>query len=86
MFVILTYDIAQKRNRKVFKICQRYLPHEQKSVFEGELTKRELGKLKQEIKKVIDPENDSVNIYEFTTLKYSSKERLGLNQGSGNIL
>lgn len=38
MFVILVYDINIKRNKKVLKICRRYLNHVQKSVFEGVIT------------------------------------------------
>ena len=75
-----------KRNKKVLKICRRYLNHVQKSVFEGVITEAKLNHLKEEIKTVICKEEDSVAIYEFETLKYSSKEVIGLNELGDNIL
>lgn len=86
MFVILVYDINIKHNKKVLKICRRYLNHVQKSVFEGVITEAKLNRLKDEIKTVICKEEDSVAIYEFETLKYSSKEVIGLNELGDNIL
>ena len=86
MFVILVYDINITRNKKVLKICRRYLNHVQKSVFEGVITEAKLNRLKDEIKTVICKEEDSVAIYEFETLKYSSKEVIGLNELGDNIL
>ena len=46
MFVILTYDVKQKRHSKIRKTCQKYLYHVQKSVFEGYLTENQLGTVK----------------------------------------
>ena len=86
MFVILVYDINVKRNNKMLKICRRYLNHVQKSVFEGVITEAKLNRLKDEIKKVICKEEASVAIYAFETLKYSSKEVIGLNELGDNIL
>lgn len=86
MFVILVYDINVKRNNKVLKICRRYLNHVQKSVFEGVITEAKLNRLKDEIKTAICKEEDSVAIYEFETLKYSSKEVIGLSELGDNIL
>lgn len=86
MFVILVYDINVKRNNKMLKICRRYLNHVQKSVFEGIITEAKLNRLKDEIKTAICKEEDSVAIYEFETLKYSSKEVIGLSELGDNIL
>ncbi|EDP75965.1 CRISPR-associated endonuclease Cas2 [Hydrogenivirga sp. 128-5-R1-1] len=69
MKVILVYDIAteepkdQQRLNKVRKIVRRYITHVQKSVFEGELTKSKLERMKSEILRVVDREKDSVIIY-----------------------
>ena len=54
MFVILTNDVNSKRDNKVTKTCRRYLTHEQKSVFEGVITKAKLDRLKEELKKLVD--------------------------------
>lgn len=77
MFVIVTYDVNEKRNNKVLKICRKYLVHVQKSVFEGNITEAKLRKLKSELKRTTKTDEDSVIIYRFDSLKYSSKEVLG---------
>ncbi len=86
MFVILTYDVNSKRDNKVMKTCRRYLTHEQKSVFEGVITKAKLNKLKNELKELINTDEDSVCIYEFDSLKYTSKEKIGVDYYDDNIL
>lgn len=86
MYIILTYDVSAKRDSKLMKICRRYLTHVQKSVFEGTLTQAELNRLKNEIKTVIHTDEDSVSIYEFETVKYSTKETIGVNMLTDNIL
>ena len=50
MFVVLSYDINQKRVNKVLKVCRKYLVHVQKSVFEGTITEAKLNSLKKEQK------------------------------------
>jgi CRISPR-associated protein Cas2 len=78
MFVILYYDVNQKRCPKMLKICRKYLQWVQNSVFEGEITKAKLEKLKYEIKNILDKdEGDSVVIYTFRSLLYSKREVLG---------
>lgn len=86
MFVIVTYDVNVKRNNKVLKICRKYLVHCQKSVFEGNITEAKLRKLKAEIKNIIKPDEDSVMIYRFDSLKYSSKEVFGVCTQHENFL
>ena len=63
MFVVLSYDINQKRVNKVLKICRKYLVHVQKSVFEGTITQSKLNSLKNELENVIDFDNDGICIY-----------------------
>lgn len=87
VFIILVYDIGQKRVAKILKICRKYLYWVQNSVFEGEITPANLVKLKTELNRKIDPEYDSVIIYSFRTTKYSSIEILGIKRGGQeNIL
>ena len=86
MFVIITYDVKERRGAKVLKICRKYLQHEQKSVFEGYITNGQLNKLKTEVARVIVPEDDSFLIYEFGNTKYSGKEVLGKYTENSNIL
>jgi CRISPR-associated protein Cas2 len=49
MFVVLAYDVNQKRVGKVMKICRKYLVHIQKSVFEGNITESKINALKKEL-------------------------------------
>lgn len=86
MFVILTYDVAAKRTGKILRVCRKYLHHERKSVFEGSLTTAKLQRLKDELKKWIVVKEDSVNIYEFDSLRYSAKEQIGRNSQCDHIL
>lgn len=86
MFVILSYDINQKRVGKVLKTCRKYLSHVHKSVFEGALTEAELKRLKKELDKIIDVNEDSVCIYRMESLQYTSKEQIGVIERLSNIL
>ena len=86
MFVILVYDVNTKRDNKILKICRKYLLHIQKSVFEGNITEAKLKKLKAELRKVCLVDEDSVVIYRFETLKYSSKEIIGVHKEENNFL
>lgn len=85
MFVILTYDVNVKRVTKVMKTCRKYLTHEQNSVFEGIITEKKLKRLKGELMNIIDPETDCINIYEMQTLRYTTKERIGLCVTDSNV-
>ena len=78
MFVILYYDVNQKRCNKMLKLCRRYLEWVQNSVFEGEITRARLEKLKSEINEsLVKEDGDSVIIYSFRSLLYSKREVLG---------
>ena len=80
------YDINIKYNNKILKICRRYLNQVQKSVFEDIITEAKLNRLKDEIKTAICKEENGVAIYELKTLKYSSKEVIGLSELGDSIL
>ncbi|MEA4964050.1 CRISPR-associated endonuclease Cas2 [Lutispora sp.] len=81
MFIILVYDIGEKRVSKILKTCRKYLYWVQNSVFEGEITPANLVKLKTELSKKINVEEDSVIIYSFRTTKYSAVEIMGVKKG-----
>ena len=63
MFVIMVYDIGERRVQKVLKTSRKYLFWVQNSVFEGEITKANYVKLKAELKKIIDENYDSILFY-----------------------
>lgn len=83
MYIILMYDITMDEQgsrvlRNVFKICKKYLTHIQKSVFEGELTKLDLLKLKSELNKHVRQDKDSLIIFKSRDQKWLEKEFLGV--------
>ena len=86
MFVILTYDADKKRDAKIMRICRRYLTNRQFSVFEGLITDAKLKKLKQEIEKVMVPDEDSICIYKFESLKYAGRDSIGVDMQGDSIL
>ena len=64
MLVIISYDIADDRTRnKLAKKLLDYGPRVQFSVFEADITQKELSKLKVILKKVPLSENDSIRLY-----------------------
>jgi len=67
MYVIMVYDINEERVNKVLKIGRRYLNWMQNSVLEGEITKAKLVKLKMELKRIIEEEEDSIIFYKLRT-------------------
>lgn len=77
-YVILVYDIGEKRVGKVFKICKKYLVPFQKSVFRGEITPANLLKLRNELKKVIDKETDFVALFKMTGDYVFDEEVIGV--------
>ncbi|WP_128894063.1 CRISPR-associated endonuclease Cas2 [Longirhabdus pacifica] len=64
MFVIITYDIGQKRVGKVCKKLREYLDWTQNSVFEGEITKGLLSKCLSELNHIMDKNEDSLYVYQ----------------------
>ncbi|RKO66716.1 CRISPR-associated endonuclease Cas2 [Desulfofundulus salinus] len=81
MFIILVYDVNVKRVSKVLKTCRKYLHWVQNSVLEGEISEANLKKLRMELNRLIDKEEDSVIIYNLRTTRYSTREILGLKKG-----
>ena len=69
MLVLITSDVntetasGKKRLRKVAKECQNYGQRVQNSVFELNIYPSDLVKIKSQLKKVIDLEEDSIRIY-----------------------
>ena len=63
MYVILIYDVAEKRVGKILKLCRQYLCWIQNSVIEGELLEVKLRELWYKIRSLIDKKEDSVIIF-----------------------
>ena len=78
MYVILAYDISGKRIRNVMKTVKKYLTARQKSVYEGNLTPSSLNHLQRELMPLIDPEQDSVVIYQYDHFTGLHIDEIGL--------
>lgn len=77
MYVILVYDVGEKRVGKMLKLCRRYLSWVQNSVLEGNLSKAQLRALRIQIDDIIDKDEDRVILFS-SRMEYSmDKEILG---------
>ena len=63
MYVIVVYDVGEKRVGKMLKLCRQYLCWIQNSVFEGELSEVKLKELNLKMKGIIEPSEDSVILF-----------------------
>ena len=81
LFIIMVYDVNQKRVAKVLKKGRKYLYWVQNSVLEGEISEVNFKKLKIELEKIINVDEDSVIFYTFRTTKYSKRESMGIKKG-----
>ena len=64
MYIIVAYDIVDNRKRtRVAKMLTSYGNRVQKSVFECRIDDKQYLKLRGNIKKIIDHEEDSVRYY-----------------------
>lgn len=82
MFLIMFYDMGEKRVTKALKISRKYLTWIQNSVFEGEISISSFTKLKYELKKIMKEDEDSIIFYILRTTQYSSRELLGIEKNS----
>ena len=77
MYIILVYDIGEKRVGKMLKLCRRYLNWIQNSVFEGELSEVQLNQLKAEAAGIMKAEEDSLIIFKTRQGNWLEKEIVG---------
>lgn len=73
MYVILVYDVNQKRVGKMLKLCRRYLHWVQNSVFEGEITAVKLRELVLGARTLMR-ESDSLIIFKSRDERWLEKE------------
>jgi CRISPR-associated protein Cas2 len=77
MYIILVYDINEKRVAKMLKLCRQYLNWIQNSVFEGELTPAQLRELKFKASQIMNKEEDSLIIFTSRNEEWLKKEVIG---------
>nr|WP_321451035.1 CRISPR-associated endonuclease Cas2 [uncultured Carboxylicivirga sp.] len=84
MYIILVYDIGEKRVGKMLKLCRRFLTWIQNSVFEGEITEGRLADLKQQANLIMD-DNDSLIIFKSRNNNWLEKEVVGQERGKTDM-
>ncbi|MBC7073973.1 CRISPR-associated endonuclease Cas2 [Candidatus Parcubacteria bacterium] len=80
MYIVIVYDVEQKRVNKICQFLRQYLNWVQNSVFEGEISEGQFWKIKARINKLIDKNKDSVLIYKTRSQKWLEKEVIGIEK------
>jgi CRISPR-associated protein Cas2 len=87
MYIILVYDVGEKRVQRVHKLLNRYLNWVQNSVFEGDLTEGRLEAMKIALNERVKSDEDSVIVYKLGSLKYTEREIIGVEKNlTSNLL
>ena len=86
MYIILVYDIEATRVAKVGKYLRQHLNWIQNSVFEGQLTKAQLARVKSGLAALTDPEYDSIIIYQLRDARWVNKEVIGVDKNPATNL
>ncbi len=81
-YAFLFYDVNEKRVQKVFKVCKKYLSHFQYSVFRGEMTPSKLIRLRNDLEKIIDKDEDFVCIIKLMNENVFGEEIIGCSKRS----
>jgi len=82
MYVILVYDMGEKRVGKMLKLCRQYLNWIQNSVFEGEITDVKLKELLINTHKIMIQDEDSIIIFKSRDQKWLEKKVYGKEKNS----
>ena len=77
MYLIVVYDIGEKRVGKICKWMKRYLPRVQNSVFEGDLPVSKFAAMKSGLQERMDLTVDSVLIWVLRDEKWADRQTLG---------
>ncbi|MBB6275864.1 CRISPR-associated endonuclease Cas2 [Porphyromonas circumdentaria] len=85
MYIILVYDIKEKRVAKMLKLCRKYLNWIQNSVFEGEISEAKLKELKILASEIMDKKEDSLIIFSSRQERWLNKEIIGKERGATDI-
>ena len=80
MYIILVYDIGEKRVGKMLKLCRQYLNWIQNSVFEGEITEVKLKELLIKARSIMEMDCDSLIVFKSRQQKWLEKEIVGLER------
>ncbi|MCA0231523.1 MAG: CRISPR-associated endonuclease Cas2 [Bacteroidetes bacterium] len=82
MYIILVYDIGEKRVAKMLKHCRKYLNWIQNSVFEGEITEAKLKEMLMGARAIMNEDQDSVILFKSRNERWLDKEIIGVERSS----
>ncbi|MGJ7027553.1 CRISPR-associated endonuclease Cas2 [Petrimonas sulfuriphila] len=86
MYVILVYDIGEKRVGKMLRLCRKYLNWIQNSFFEGEISEVRLKELILKAEKIMKKEeDDSLIVFSSPTNKFLDKQIIGKERSSIDV-
>jgi len=80
MYLVIVYDVEQKRVNKICQFLRRYLNWVQNSAFEGEISEGQFYKIKKGIEKLINKNKDSILIYKAISKKWLEREVIGIEK------
>lgn len=80
MYVILVYDVGEKRVAKMLKLCRRYLNWIQNSVFEGSITDVKMRELEHEARQLMNLKEDSLIVFKSRDERWLEKAVIGLEK------
>ena len=86
MWIILTYDINEKRVNSIRKICAMYLIRIQNSVFIGEIGWANFRILRDKLKDKIIESEDSIQFFILRDEKLVRRIKLGVSYEFSNII
>lgn len=82
----MAYDVNVERVNKVLRIGRRYLNWVQNSLLEGELTKAQLERLKADLRKVVETDEDSIVFYLLRRQQYMERQIMGQDKGGQTLM
>lgn len=80
MYILIVYDVGEKRVQKVLKFLRKYLTWIQNSVFEGHVTDAQLLKIKNGLKGLTNEKEDSIIFFVARSDKWIKKEVMGVEK------
>lgn len=86
MYIIIVYDVGERRVGKICRYLRTELTWVQNSVFEGELSESGLSRLQSHLEDLINDEEDSVLFYVMSSEKWIRREVMGIERNERSNL
>jgi CRISPR-associated protein Cas2 len=86
MYVVVVYDVEQRRVAKVCQLLRRYLNWVQNSAFEGELSESQLEEVIVGVRKLVNRTSDSVYFYVIPDRKWCKRRVVGVEKSLSDTI